>query len=140
MARFRNNQSSSGKENKSSHENKTYSNNKSSKWYTKREFKFFVAYSGIKNEYTFEKIEEAIILKIQTTFEGVTVPQVITSLRKQAKHVFAEPHLVVSTETDPTKLAAEEKRNAVRYNKQYDRWETNEAEFNSLWVKAYGLI
>ena len=47
---------------------------------------------------------------------------------------------MVSTETDPTKLAAEEKRNAVRYNKQYDCWETNEAEFNYLWVKAYGLI
>ena len=83
MARSRRGQSTSGKENKSSSENKksNSSNNQSGKRFTKREFKFYAADSGVKNPYTFEKIEEAIILKIQTTFEGVTVPDVVRSLR-----------------------------------------------------------
>ena len=83
MARAMRSQSSSGKENRSSPDNKKSSNtnNQSSKRYTKREFKFYAADSGIKNPYTYEKIEEAIILKIQTTFEGVTMPDIAKSLR-----------------------------------------------------------
>ena len=46
----------------------------------------------------------------------------------------------MSTETDPVKQAAEDRRYAIRYDKKYDRWEANVAEFNSLWTKAYGLI
>ena len=142
MARSRRGQSTVGKENKGSSDNKksNSSNNQSGKRFTKREFKFYAANSRVKNPYTFEKIEEAIILKIQTTFEGVTVPDVVRSLRTRKVHVYKEPELVVSIETDQDKFRAEERRNAVRYDKQYDRWESNVAEFNSLWVKAYGLI
>ena len=83
MAKKASSKSSSGKENKSSSENKRNSNNQSTKRFAKREFKFFAADSGIKNPYTFEKVEEAIILKIQTTYEGVTVPNIVTSLKKR---------------------------------------------------------
>ena len=142
MVRSRRNQSTVGRENKSPSENKknNSSNNQSGKRFAKREFKFYAADSGVKNPYTFEKIEEAIILKVQTTFEGVTVPDVVRSLRTRKVHVYDEPELVVSEETDPAKFRAEERRNGVRYDKQYDRWESNVAEFNSLWVKAYSLI
>ena len=122
MAKKTSNKASSGNENRGSSENKKSSNNQTSKRFAKREFKFFAADSGVKNPYTFEKIEEAIILKIQTTFEGVTAPDVVTSLRKRQKHVYAEPELVVSTDSDPDKKAAENRRNTVRYDKQYDRW------------------
>ena len=54
--------------------------------------------------------------------------------------MYVKPQLVVSTDSDPTKRAAEDRRNTVRYDKQYDRWEANDAEFNSLRTKSYGLI
>ena len=121
MARKSNSKASSGKENRGSPENKRSGNNQTNKRVAKREFKFFAADSGVKNPYTYEKIEEAIILKIQITFEGVTVPDVVTSLRKRNQHVYEEPQLVVSTNDDPAKEAAENRRNTVRYDKKYDR-------------------
>ena len=53
------------------------------------------------------------------------------------KHRFTEPNLSVSTETDAAKIAVEDKRNEVFYDKQYDRWEANVAEFKSLYRKTY---
>ena len=140
MAKKTSSKASSGKENRGSSENKRSGNNQTNKRFAKREFKFFAADSEVKKPYTHEKIEEAIILKIQTTFEGVTVPDVLTSLRKRQQHVYEEPELVVSTDTDAAKKAAKDRRNTVRYDKKYDQWEANMAEFSSLWTKAYGLI
>ena len=72
-------------------------------------------------------------MKIQTIFDGVTVPDIIKSLRTRKVHVYPEPELTVSTETDLAKHAAENRQNGVTYDKQYDRWESNVAEFKSLW-------
>ena len=56
-------------------------------------------------------------MKIQTTFEGVTVPDIVKSLRSRRKHEYTERELTVSTEEGPSKLRAEERKNAVRYDK-----------------------
>ena len=90
-----------GKENKPNSQNtkKTQSGGSSRKPF-KREFKFFGHDSGRKNGYTYENIEEAIITKIQATFEGNTVPYVARSLRDKTKHAFSELELVISTATD----------------------------------------
>ena len=106
----------------------------------KKEFKFQGNDSGKKNGYTFKKIEEAIIAKIQATFEGNTAPQIVSSLRNKVKHIFSEPQLVVSTAIDADVKVREQMQNDKKYDKQYDHWVKNDAEFTSLWAKAYALI
>ena len=105
----------------------------------KREFKFFGHDSGRKNGYTYEKIEESIITKIQDTFEGNTVPYVVRCLRDKTKHAFPEPELVISTSTDAD-VKEREQQKSEKYDKQYDQWVENNAEFDSLWQKVYALI
>ena len=97
MVRQRRNQG--GKENNANTRN-TQSGSTSKKPF-KKEFKFFGHDSGRKNGYTYEKIEEAIITKIQATFEGNTIPFIVRSLRDRSKHEFEEPQLVVSEATEP---------------------------------------
>ena len=127
-----------GKENNANTRN-TQSGSTSSKPF-KKEFKFFGHDSGRKNGYTYEKIEEAIITKIQATFEGNTVPFIVRSLRDRSKHEFEEPQLVVSEATEPILKEREQRKNDKKYDKQYDQWIENNAEFDSLWQKAYALI
>ena len=79
----------------------------------KKEFKFFGHDSGRKNGYTYEKIEETIITKIQATFEGNTVPFVVRSLRDTSKHEFEEQQLVVSEATDAG-VKEREQRKTIR--------------------------
>ena len=130
----------SGKENVANARNVQSGSTSSNKPF-KKEFKFFGHDSGRKNGYTYEKIEEAIITKIQATFEGNTVPFIVRSLRDRTKHLFAEPQLVVSEATDVGGVREREQRkNDKKYDKQYDTWIENNAEFDSLWQKAYALI
>ena len=69
----RNNQSSKGKRNS----NSGRSNNKTN------EFKFQLHDGGNRKAYTYEKIREAVILKIQTDFNSARY--VVTSLWKRNK-------------------------------------------------------
>ena len=139
MARQRTSRAS-GKENKSQSQNNKKAQSSGGKKFFKRELKFFGHEHNKKNGYTYEKIEEAIIMKIQSTFEGNTVPYIISSLRNKAKHVFSEPELRVSELSEPVAKAREQLKYDKRYDKQYDYWMENEAAFSSLWSKAYALI
>ena len=60
-----------------------------SRSFQKRKYKFF-GHEALKenNRYTYGRILEQIILKIQTTFEGPTGSLVVDSLINYTKHVF----------------------------------------------------
>ena len=67
-----------------------------------REMKFYMHDSAQrKNSESFGKIKEAIILKIQTTFESPM--DVVKSLRDGTKKAFDKPTLTKSTDEDPDK-------------------------------------
>ena len=62
------------------------------------------------------------------------------SLRDKAKNAFPKPEMVISTATDADVKEREQRKSDKKYDKQYDQWVENNAEFDSLWQKAYALI
>ena len=125
-----NSQKKSGQGSGSTNRNKKYS-----------EFKFQPHDALKKNGYTFEKIQEAAILKLQTTL--VNGRYVVKSLRDRVKKGPPEPVLQTSTkgadDSDPLRIK-EQKQFDMNHSSKFDYWCQQNNEFEENWEKAYGII
>ena len=103
-----NRQRGGNKETKSSNGNKNPSSStkkQTSKHFQKWKYKFF-GHEALKknNGYTYGKIVEQILLKIQIMFEGPTGSIVIDSIRNHIKHKFEEPEMEKTTKAGVDKI------------------------------------
>ena len=114
------------------------SSGKSAGYQKKTEFKFQLHDSSRKGGYTYKKIFDAIILKIQTTFEGGRY--VVTSLRGKVKGGPPAPVRGISQKVDLTEKTIEQESLNRKYDAQCGYYFTSESQFEDNWVKAYGLI
>ena len=88
---------------------------------------------------SYGKIKEAIIVKIQKTFNDSI--DLVTSLETNTKKVYAEPQAadpasVGTTEEKTRKDRLAEKKWEILFNRHQDKVD----KFNNLWIKAYALI
>ena len=121
--------------------NKTTSQNRSSGTTAiakKKEFRYQLHDSSRGNGYTFEKITQAIILKIQTTFNGGHY--IVTSLRSRVKKGPPMPTRGVSVLVNVDLKAIEQETLNRKFEAQLVHYFGQEVEFEDNWVKAYGLI
>ena len=133
--RNRNNQNSQNN-NKSTSGNQ--GSGKSAGFQKKNEFKFQLHDTSRKGGYTYKKIFDAIVLKIQTTFDGGRF--VVKSLRGKAKEGPILPTRGQSNKTDQLERAIEQESLNRKYEAQLSYYFTAESQFEDNWVKAYGLI
>ena len=89
---------------------------------------------------TFDRIVDAIILKIKSTFDGPTGSLVVKSLCDKREHVFIEPEMEASTKTYPAMKALDTERLLRNWEKDYGHYQVKKDESESLWTKAYALI
>ena len=104
----------------------------------KKEFRYQLQDSSQGNGYTFEKITQAIILKIQTTFNGGR--DIVTSLRSRVKQGPPMPTRGVSVLGNADLKSIEQENLNRKYEAQLAHYFGQEVEFEDNWVKAYGLI
>ena len=118
---------------------KTTSQNRSSSTTVakKKEFKFQL-HDGRGSGYTFKKITQSIILKIQTTFNGGRY--IVTSLRSRVKAGPPMPTRGVSALVNADLKAVEQETLNRKFEAQLAHYFGQEVEFEDNWVKAYGLI
>ena len=104
-----------------------------------REMKFYMHDSAQrKNSESFGKIKEAIILKIQTTFESPV--DIVKSLRDGTKKAFTKPTMSKSTNADPNDKAAEDEQFREEWKIDYQIFCKEETRFEELWCKAFAVI
>ena len=105
------------------------------------EFKFQPHDTAKKNGYTFDKIKEAAILKLQTALENGCY--VVKSLRDRVKKGPDTPTLQTSTAgrdaNDPARVREQSQFN-MKYRSQDDFWCKKNEEFEESWERAYGII
>ena len=105
-----------------------------------RELKFHLHDSTQrKTSESYNKIVEAIITKMQKTFDDLI--DIVNSLETKTKKVFTEPTAAdaATSGTDAQKARKDrlaEKKWEILFNHYQDKVET----FDSLWVKTYALI
>ena len=105
-----------------------------------REYKFYLYdLAQRKTSESFNKIKEAIVTKIQKTFDDAV--DVVSSIETETKKVYTEPSVpeAATTGSDEAKERADrisEKRWEIMFNRYQDKVE----KFDSLWIKAYALI
>ena len=104
----------------------------------KKEFWYQLHNGSCGNGYTFEKIKQTIILKIQTTFTGSRY--IVNSLRSRAKIGPDIPTRGTTTILDATLKSVEQETLNHKYEAQLAHYFGQEMEFEDNWVKAYGLI
>ena len=102
------------------------------------EFKFQLHDPTRKGGYTFEKIRDAIILKIQKEFQASRY--IVSSLRNKVKQGPAMPDRTISTNADANLAAIEQETFNRRYEAQLAYHFQAEAKFENNWEKAYGLV
>ena len=105
------------------------------------EFKFQPHDTATKNGYTFEKIQESAIFKLQTNLEYGRY--VVKSLRDRVKQGPADPQLETSTAgagpTDQARIVEQNKFNH-KYRVKMDHWLKRDKDFSENWEHAYGII
>ena len=102
------------------------------------EFKFQLQDSGNRKAYTFEKIKEAVILKIQTDFQAGRY--VVSSLRSKAKSGPPTPTRETSSKANEDKRKVEQETLNRKYEAKLVHFFKQEEDFEDNWIKAYGLI
>ena len=113
----------------------TSQNNNSAKTIPKKKEFWYQLHDGSRgNGYTFEKITQAIILKIQTTFTGGRY--IVNSLRAQIKDGPAVPTRGTSVKTDAALKAIEQETLNRKYEAQLAHYFAQEMDFEDNWVKA----
>ena len=123
----------------SSGNKKTSQSNSGAKTIPKKKEFWYQLHDGSRgNGYTFEKITQTIISKIQTAFTGGQY--IVNSLRAKAKIGPAIPTRGTSTIVDATLKAVEQETLNRKYEAQLAHYFGQEMEFEDNWVKAYGLI
>ena len=145
MQRNRNrNKSKSGTTQNSGNQNRKKSGNSGRSYRNNRygnktnDFKFQLHEGGGKKAYTFEKLREAVILRIQTDFQAARY--VVSSLRKGIKEGPPAPERETSTKTDMSQKAIEQETMNRKYEAKLVHYFTQEQTFEDNWIKAYGLI
>ena len=113
-------------------------NNRNNKSNKSNEFKFQLHDGSSKRAYTYEKIKEAMILKIQTDFTSARY--VVSSLRKKVKDGPPVPVRELSSKTDPDQKAIEQETLNRKYEAKSAHYYNQETLFEDDWIKAYGLI
>ena len=126
MAGGKNQRRGGNKENKISNGNKKPSSTSKKhpgKSFQKREYKFF-GHEALKknNGYTYGRIVEQIIIKIQTNFEGPTGSMVVDILRSHTKYVFNEPEMEESTKMETTTKVLDTQCILREWEKDYDQY------------------
>ena len=91
-----------------------------------------------KSSESFGKIKEAIILKIQSTFESPV--DIVKLLRDGVKRAFNKPTLSKSTNTDPADKALEDVQFKEEWKIDYSIFCKEESRFEELWCKAFAVI
>ena len=137
-ARPRNgNQSNNQKSNKSSQ--KSNGSNGRSRYNSKgSEFRFQLQDSTNKKTYTFEKIRDAIILRIQTQFQSGRY--IVTSLRDGVKKGPPMPTRETSNKADADEKRIEQETMNRKYEAKLIHYFRQNEDFEDNWIKAYGLI
>ena len=99
--------------------------NRNNKYGSKNnEFKFQLHDGGGKKAYTFEKLREAVILKIQTDFQAARY--VVSSLRKKIKEGPPVPERETSSKTDVNQKAIEQETTNRKYEAKLTYYFTQE--------------
>ena len=105
-----------------------------------REYKFHMHDDAQrKTSESFNKIKEAIVLKIQKTFDEPR--EVAGSIKKNIKKVFAEPELAeLTTEGTEEEKRRKDDRMLRKWQVEYTIHQECKNKFEDNWVKAYSLI
>ena len=131
--RTQNSQNQSSKRN-----NNTTNSNGKARFNKVSEFKFQLQDSGNKKAYTFEKIKEAVILKIQTDFQAGRY--VVSSLRSKVKSGPPTPTRETSSKANEDERRIEQETLNRKYEAKLVHFFKQEEDFQDNWIKAYGLI
>ena len=106
-------QNQSNNQSKKSGSNNPGRSNRNNRSNKTNEFKFQLHDGGSRRTYTFEKIKEAMILKIQTDFTSARY--VVSSLRKKVKEGPPTPVRETSTKTDVNQKVIEQETMNRKY-------------------------
>ena len=112
-------------------------NNRNNRSNKSNEFKFQLHDGSSKRAYTYEKIKEAMILKIQTDFTSARY--VVSSLRKKVKDGPPVPVRELSSKTDADQKAIEQETLNRKYEAKSAHYYNQETLFEDNLIKAYGL-
>ena len=102
------------------------------------EFKFQLHVGGNNKSYTFEKIRDAVILKIQTDFQSARY--VVTSLRKRTKQGPPTPTRETSSKSDADEKRIKQETMNRKYEAKLAHYFKQVKDFEDNWIKTYGLI
>ena len=93
-----------------------------------------------KSSESYEKIKNAIILKVQESFKDSKY--VIESLKKNSKKVIEKPDYKKyrSSLTDPDEKAMEEESLKAEWKIDFQIFRDEEKRFKNNWHKAYAMI
>ena len=104
----------------------------------KAEFKFQLHDPQRRGTYTYDRILEAIILKIQKEFDSSR--HIVNSLRSRKKSGPQEPTVWISNKVDQNERVVEQ----ASFNRAFDiscaRYHDQNEKFEENWVRAYGMI
>ena len=105
-----------------------------------RELKFYLHDSTQrKQSESFGKIREAIITKIQKTFEDSV--DVVASLEAKVKKVYDEPDVPeATTEGTDIEKARKDRLAEKKWEILFTRYQDKTEKFDALWIKAFALI
>ena len=122
------------------HNSQNYQSNSNNNKLKIQEYKFYLHDAAQrKMSKSFNKIKEAIILKIQKTFNEPR--EVAESIKKNAKKVLAEPGLdgPANTVTHEERQRADQQAFA-KWKVKYEMHQAKVERFEDNWVRAYSLI
>ena len=86
-----------------------------------RELKFHLhGTESSKKAEIFERIKEDIVSKIKRTFSNAM--NIAQSVKEGTRVTYSEPAMAEPTETDPIKLAREERKVSMKYQIDYEYW------------------
>ena len=104
-----------------------------------KEYKFHMHDSAQrKTSESFGKIRDAIILKINKTFDAPL--EVVESIRTGAKIIPNEPTLVSLTAADPLVKQAEDALNLEKWKIEFSFYYTRKDKLEASFTKAFSLI
>ena len=132
-------QKKKGSSNKNT-QNTSQNGNKNNNPPKARELKFYLHDSaGRKQSESFGKIKEAIIIKIQKTFDSPV--DLVTSLESNTKKVYKEPEVSnAATEGTDAEKARKDRLAEKKWIVLLERWQDKVDKFEDMWMKAYALI
>ena len=105
-----------------------------------RELKFYMHDSAQrKQSESYGKIKEAIITKIQKTFDDSV--DLVASLETKTKKIYTEPQAEDPASEGTAEVRARKDRLAEKkWEILFNRYQDKVDKFNGLWIKAYALI